>query len=148
MDKRLHVTPEKCIGCRTCELACAMSHPEDSSGMGFPRVAVRDCGESVFIPVLCLQCEDAACVKACPVEALVRNAKTGAIEVLQERCVRCMACVAACPFGNMHSDAATGRVFKCDLCGGSPRCAQFCPTRTLEYARRPSAAPAPAPAAR
>jgi len=67
------------------------------------------------------------------VEALVRNEKTGAIDVLDDRCIKCMACVTACPFGNMHADEQQRTVFKCDLCKGEPKCAMFCPTRTLEY---------------
>jgi Fe-S-cluster-containing hydrogenase component 2 len=133
MIYRLHVTPDRCIGCRTCELACAFSHPAEGMGIGMSRISTLDQGNNVFIPLLCLQCENAACVQACPVEALVRNEKTGAIEVNEERCIKCLACVTACPFGNMYTDAMHQNVFKCDLCKGQPKCAMFCPTRTLEY---------------
>jgi Fe-S-cluster-containing hydrogenase component 2 len=44
-----------------------------------------------------------------------------------------MACVTACPFGNMHADEMGKAVVKCDLCKGAPKCALFCPTKTLEY---------------
>jgi Fe-S-cluster-containing hydrogenase component 2 len=133
MQHRLHITPERCTGCRTCEIACAFSHPLDGTAMGKSRVAVRDLGENVFVPVLCLQCETAACQRACPVQALVRNFETGAIDVDAERCVRCLQCVPACPFGNLHMDPGSHRVFKCDLCGGSPKCAMFCPSKALEF---------------
>jgi Fe-S-cluster-containing hydrogenase component 2 len=101
--------------------------------MGRSRVAVSDQGSEVFIPVLCLQCETAACIKACPVQALARNFETGAVVVDEDRCVRCFQCVSACPFGNMYADRALNRVYKCDLCDGSPKCAMFCPTKALEY---------------
>lgn len=130
---RLHVTPKKCIGCRTCELACAFSHCKTLVQPSKSRIFVHSCGEEVYMPMVCLQCDDAACAKVCPVEALVRNENTGAVEVIDEKCVRCMACVAACPFGNMHLDQARMQVIKCDLCGGDPLCAKFCPTQTLEY---------------
>jgi Fe-S-cluster-containing hydrogenase component 2 len=133
MIYRLHVTPERCIGCRTCELACAFSHPVEGLGIGKSRVSTLDEGNDVHIPLLCLQCENAACVQVCPVQALQRNEKTGAIDVNQARCIKCMACVTACPFGNMHADEMRMSVFKCDLCQGAPKCAMFCPTRTLEY---------------
>ena len=132
MKYRLHITPDRCIGCRTCEIACAFSHPADG-GMGQSRVAVLDKGDEVFVPLLCLQCETAACVRACPVQAIAINFATGAYEVDEERCVRCFQCVPACPFGNMHPDRARNLVVKCDLCGGAPKCAMFCPTKTLEY---------------
>jgi Fe-S-cluster-containing hydrogenase component 2 len=83
----------------------------------------------------CLQCVDAACVKVCPVEALVRNAATGAVEVISARCVGCGLCVVGCPFGHMHFDSERHVAVKCDLCGGSPKCAQFCPNRALETVR-------------
>jgi Fe-S-cluster-containing hydrogenase component 2 len=131
--KRLLVTPIRCTGCRTCELACAFSHPAD----GEPgRSAIRAFpagGNDKGTPVVCLQCDSAACVAVCPVSALSRQERTGAVVFVAERCIGCKTCVYACPFGNIGFDDDRRRVIKCDLCGGSPRCAQFCPTRTLEY---------------
>ncbi len=131
--KRLYVVPAKCIGCRTCELSCTFVHSDPAGTLARSRVKVHDMGEETFIPVLCLQCEVAGCVKACPVAALTRNEETGAIEVDYEKCVRCMACVAACPFGNMLVEPEDGSVIKCDVCKGRPACAMFCPTKALEY---------------
>lgn len=152
MKYRLHVTPERCIGCRTCEMACAFSHPLEDGGLGHARLSVLDRGpreegtEHVFVPLLCLQCETAACIRACPVQALVRNFETGAVEIVEERCVRCYQCVPACPFGNMHVDERHAFVYKCDLCGGEPKCALFCPTKTLEYLPVPEPVHRPAEA--
>ena len=50
-----------------------------------------------------------------------------------DKCVKCMACVAACPFGCSLHDSVHHLVVKCDLCGGDPACAHFCPTKALEY---------------
>ena len=61
--KRLYVTPGKCIGCRTCELSCTFAHSTEGSGLRRSRVKVHDTGKETFIPVLCLQCEVAACVR-------------------------------------------------------------------------------------
>ncbi len=132
MSKVLTVTPTRCIGCRTCEVACAFRHA-DNGVPGRSRVQVRTVAKEVWVPILCLQCDDAACVKACPVFALWRNPITGAIDVQADRCVQCNACVSACPFGNVSVEAPARAVVKCDVCGGDPACAQFCPTRALEY---------------
>jgi Fe-S-cluster-containing hydrogenase component 2 len=131
MKKNLQVTPSKCTGCRTCELACAFSHQADSRPTR-TRINTYQAGIQVFIPVLCLQCEEAACVKVCPNESLTRNPDTGAIEV-NERCIKCMACIAACPFGNISIDNVTNSVIKCDLCKGEPMCAAFCPSGALVF---------------
>jgi Fe-S-cluster-containing dehydrogenase component len=44
-----------------------------------------------------------------------------------------MACVAACPFGCAIFDKQQDVFVKCDLCGGDPACAHFCPTKALEW---------------
>jgi len=132
MERIFRVVVERCIACGKCELACAFAHGEQGVP-GRSRIVIDRRGPNVGIPIVCLQCDDAACVAVCPVAALCRNELTGAIEVLAERCIRCKMCVAACPFGNMLWDSAYHRVAKCDLCGGEPRCVPFCPTHALEY---------------
>ena len=133
MKARFIVSPALCIGCRTCELACAFAHAVDGK-LGKSRIYPLDGGfKELWVPVTCLQCEEAACVKSCLVNALQRNEETGAVELNQEKCVKCMACVAACPFGCSLLDEQHELVVKCDLCGGDPACARFCPTKALEY---------------
>lgn len=133
MKFRFIVNPEVCTGCRTCELACAFTHAIDGKP-GKSRIYPLAAGyKDLWVPVVCLQCEDPACVKSCLVDALKRNPETGAIELDQEKCVKCMACVAACPFGCSLHDQQHDLVVKCDLCGGDPVCAHFCPTKALQY---------------
>ncbi len=87
------------------------------------------------MPLVCLQCAEASCVKVCPVQALRRNLDTGAIEVKKDRCIGCRLCTIVCPFGNIVIDQVEDldKSIKCDLCGGSPACAAFCPSQALEY---------------
>jgi carbon-monoxide dehydrogenase iron sulfur subunit len=131
---RYTVNPVLCTGCRTCELACAFTHTQDQKP-GRSRIYPIAYGPDRFVPVTCLQCDDAACVKSCLFDALKRNETTGAIELDKDRCVNCRACVAACPFGCALIDDVHDEVVKCDLCGGSPACARFCPTKALVYKR-------------
>lgn len=133
MKMRFVVNPELCTGCRTCELACSFTHSVGNN-RSITRISPIDGGfPDLWVPVTCLQCEDAACVKSCLVDALRRNPETGAIELNNEVCINCMACVAACPFGCSIFDAQHEMVVKCDLCGGDPACAHFCPTKALEW---------------
>ncbi len=126
----LVVNARLCTGCRTCEIACAFAHGTPGA-FGAPRVRVA-ADRTLHVPVLCLQCDDAACVRVCPTRALGRNARTGAIECASSRCIRCGQCAIACSFGNI-TVTATGETQKCDLCGGQPACARFCPSGALKY---------------
>ena len=133
MQKRLVVQPQLCIGCRACEMACAFTHGANGQP-GATRCQTITVGKDEYVPMLCLQCDNAACVQSCPVEAITRNEDTGVVLVDMEKCMLCMACTVACPFGNMHFDAPKTSVIKCDLCAGhgdDPRCAMFCPTKCL-----------------
>lgn len=132
MDMVYRVIVERCIACGKCELACAFGHGSE----GRPaksRINIHRRGPDLGTPVVCFQCDDAACADICPTEALVRNEETGAIDVDRDKCILCRMCVAACPFGNMLWDETYHVVQKCDLCGGDPKCVPFCPTRALEY---------------
>jgi carbon-monoxide dehydrogenase iron sulfur subunit len=133
MKSRLVVTPNLCTGCRTCELACAFAH-SIAGKPGRSRIYPLPAGSpDAYTPVVCFQCDDPACVKSCLVDALALNEETGAIELDQEKCVRCGACTAACPFGCALHDTVHDLFVKCDLCEGDPVCAMFCPTKALEY---------------
>jgi Fe-S-cluster-containing hydrogenase component 2 len=133
MKARFVVTPNLCTGCRTCELACSFAHTVRGKP-GLSRIYPLAGGfTDLWVPVACLQCEEAACAKACLVNAITRNPDTGAMDLNQERCIQCMACVAACPFGCALPDHQNEMVVKCDLCGGDPVCAHFCPTKALEF---------------
>lgn len=128
---QLVVIPNNCIGCRTCELACSVTHSL-AGQMSPSRIRIHPQGEDRYVQLTCLQCADAACAKVCPAGALERNEATGAIEHLPARCVGCGLCAAACPFGHMHFDRELLMPIKCDLCGGRPACAAFCPNQALE----------------
>ncbi|MBN2055118.1 4Fe-4S dicluster domain-containing protein [bacterium] len=131
--KRLRIYPHKCINCRNCELACAYGHHQQFR-LDKSRVHTISIGENqIHVPILCLQCVEAACVKACPVGALVLNEQNGLVEYIKERCIRCKACAAACPFGNITVDPDDGGILKCDLCDGQPMCAIFCPTKAIIF---------------
>ncbi|MCQ4635588.1 4Fe-4S dicluster domain-containing protein [Anaerovorax odorimutans] len=130
MAKTMVLQPEKCLGCKTCELVCSFNrtkefNPQRSAVSVIPYDAAMIC-----VPIMCTQCEDACCAEICPVSAIERNAD-GAMIVDQKKCIGCKMCISACPLGNMALDS-TG-VFKCDLCGGDPQCAKFCPSGAIAF---------------
>lgn len=130
MYRKIVIRPESCIGCRSCELVCAYGHFNAISPK-LANVKVYTLENFFNAPVMCMHCDDAECVKVCPVEALHRNAKTGAVEVDHEKCIHCGKCVAACKIGNIRK---VGEVtLKCDLCGGFPKCAAVCPAGAIDF---------------
>lgn len=134
MNQFILADPEKCIGCRTCEVACMMSHQSSATPVAFTsRIRVVK-GGTFTTAVGCHQCEDAPCANVCPTGAIHRAA--GAWLVKQSRCIGCKSCMVACPFGAMQVRVVEDRVqaLKCDLCAhreGGPACVEACPTHAL-----------------
>lgn len=133
MLKSLSIDPQKCTGCLQCELACSYKH-EGVFNPSKSRIKVFTFhDQGLFAPYTCTQCAEAWCLHACPVEAIVDNKITGAKEVIGSVCVGCKVCTIACPFGTVNYNQDTGKVVKCDLCGGDPECVKACPTDAITY---------------
>ena len=86
----------------------------------------------------CLHCADAPCKNACPVDAILRDAK-GLVLIDNDLCIGCKECLAACPFGAMQFDDDQETAVKCDLCverlknDQAPACYSVCPTRCISW---------------
>ncbi len=134
MQKSLLMYPDKCTSCLQCEMACSFEHT-GAFNPAKSRIKVFEFGHGArAVPYTCTQCAEAWCQQACPVDALTRNQETGAVEVIDSRCVGCKVCTIACPFGTINYSTDTGKVVKCDLCGGDPQCSEACPTGAIVYA--------------
>ncbi|CAM3724326.1 Electron transport protein HydN [Vibrio aerogenes CECT 7868] len=155
MNRFIFADANKCIGCRTCELACAISHQNEDIGTladpkNFtPRLSVIK-NAQVTVPVMCRQCDDAPCAQVCPNNAIVHE--DGYIKVIQSRCIGCKTCAIACPYGAMNIETTMvenhsgysglfqrktpqSQAVKCDLCSHSeagPACVQVCPTQAIK----------------
>ena len=134
MNHVLLLQPEYCIDCRSCQLACSLKH-EGTFRPSKSRIEVLTSPMKFSVPLTCLQCEEPACATVCVVNALTKNAATGLVEYNAQKCIGCRICVSACPFGNISYDRETKKVLKCDVCGGEPECATFCPTKAIEWVR-------------
>jgi Fe-S-cluster-containing dehydrogenase component len=93
-------------------------------------------------PVVCMHCEDPACAKVCPAEA-IRQDEVGIVHSsMKARCIGCSNCVLACPFGVPRYVAAIDQMMKCDMCydrtsiGKKPMCATVCPSQALFFGPR------------
>jgi Fe-S-cluster-containing hydrogenase component 2 len=129
----LLVDPEKCTGCKLCEIACAIKN----AGMCSPTASrihvVKWMRAGVYIPMVCQQCDSPICETVCPMDAIKRDERTGALVIDYDKCVGCRMCVVFCPFGGVGIDAKQGKVVKCELCEGDPVCVKFCEPEALFY---------------
>lgn len=133
MTSFIMANPAACIGCRTCEIACALEHATEHAAFA-PRLTVLRL-DALSVPVMCHQCENAPCVGACPVGALSMGDER--VEADAARCIGCQSCVVACPFGVITVEVSKNQsatIVKCDLCHGrerGPACIDVCPTSAL-----------------
>lgn len=145
--KDLIIRHELCMGCRSCEIACAVEHSESKnlfSALGEKPAPKRrihvECSPDleVSIPITCRQCENAPCASVCPTKALSQDKTTGIVSYNHDRCVDCWTCSMVCirfsplyqlilGIGCWTSSMARNREVisrqveagvKCDLCQG------------------------------
>lgn len=133
---------EKCIGCRTCEIACKDRNDLESS-ITFRRVRSFECGTYPTSTVFhysgsCNHCANAACVQACPMGALSKN-EEGVTVRDQASCIACMNCAQACPYGIPQLSWQRKTAAQCDTClslrsdGENPACVDACHMRCLYF---------------
>lgn len=137
--KQLRIDSEKCLGCRSCELACALEN-EGILAMDRSRINVirftesRELGLPSNQIFVCRQCKDAPCLAICPESALHKGIGDDiTIRVVAERCTGCDLCVKACPFGAVRIEPESKKAVKCELCGGDPACVNMCPAEAITF---------------
>ncbi len=90
---------ETCIGCQYCMWACQATNdvPRDNMrwNVGFPERTEN--GTDFYMTRPCLHCQEAPCVKVCPVGATwIRE--DGVVTMDYDRCIGCRYCEVACPY--------------------------------------------------
>jgi Fe-S-cluster-containing hydrogenase component 2 len=131
--KTLMVEPDLCTGCRSCEMACSLSH-EGKCSPSLSRIRViKFDGEGRNVPSICAHCAKPDCLSACAEGAIAIDPSSGAVLIDEALCTGCRACISACPHSQIGLHPEKRLAFKCDLCGGDPQCARFCPTGALAF---------------
>jgi anaerobic carbon-monoxide dehydrogenase iron sulfur subunit len=133
MDKVLIFSPDRCTGCSLCELICSLVHTQTCNPERSRIRILKKEQKFVITQTFCQQCENAACITACPVSAIKNNESLGTIEIDHELCVECKLCIKACPFKGIYHDNIDEKIIACDLCGGDPECVKYCETKAIEF---------------
>lgn len=133
MTKRIIISPDKCTGCRTCELTCSFNKHDDFNPKDAAISVHSFENEGIDVPITCLQCDEPDCVAACPVNALEKDELTGVVNYDSEKCIKCKLCVKACPYGSITYSPRLNEIIKCDECGGDPQCVKLCPSGAITY---------------
>lgn len=131
--RKLTVVPERCSGCRVCELACAI-HNFGVNNPKKARLRVFSLYPHPVIkkPVVCHQCKHPMCAENCPTGAIYTTPE-GIVKIDDGTCVSCNVCVTSCPFGAIFLHPDRDAPFKCELCDGRPKCVEVCPKKAILY---------------
>ncbi len=139
---RFHFDMTKCIGCRSCEVACNEQNGNPADIL-WRRIGELEGGtypdtQRHYLSMGCNHCLDADCLKGCPVDAYTKDAVTGIVMHSADACIGCQYCVWNCPYSVPQYNPERGVVGKCDMCKGrldegqEPACVNACPEGAIE----------------
>ena len=147
MGKVMVININECTGCYNCVIACKDEHVDNDwlpwtkaqppMGHFWIKVLSIERGSQPFvkvtyIPIMCQHCDNAPCIKVCPVNAIKRR-EDGLVWIDQNTCTGCGLCINACPYGAIYINDKLKVAQKCTWCahlidrGQNPRCVDACP---------------------
>ena len=100
--------------------------------VGEDTINPEDITKAFFVPKLCNQCENPACVQVCPVGATYKT-KDGVVLIDRKWCIGCGYCIMACPYGVRFFHPVYKVAEKCTFCyhriskGMKSACVDACP---------------------
>jgi len=147
----------KCIGCKTCVVACKEEAglPADTrlnrlydspDGLNeYTKNVIqlyKGDNEYSYVKKQCMHCIDPACVGACMLGAL-KKGDYGVVSYDADTCIGCRYCEVACPFNvpKFEWAKATPKIVKCELCkdrlakGKQPACTEVCPAKAVIFGK-------------
>ena len=147
----LMVDLKRCIGCKTCIVACRNNHDlvdhanampnelpyylrviKETSGK-FPELSQR----CYVIP--CQHCKEPECMTNCRFEAISKDKETGIVQIDKDKCKGCKLCTKKCPYEVIQFNKEARKAHKCNLCyskiikGETTVCAETCLTDAVSF---------------
>ena len=148
------VDASRCVGCFNCHLACRdehsgtdhlpLSRAQPARGASWIEVRLKESGtfpkvKLSRVPVPCLQCDDAPCLRAATGGAVYRR-DDGIVVIDPVKAVDQPQIGEACPYGVIAWNADLQLAQKCTFCAHlldagwkEPRCVEACPTQALRF---------------
>ena len=118
--------------CRLCEEACAKEKGEGV--LSLSRIKLAHAPQIHFNEALtCTQCSQPRCLQICPAGAIEKSIVDGVVRIDELKCVGCGLCILTCPYGGIYYNRQTQKSFKCDMCGGTPKCVEACPYHVITH---------------
>jgi Fe-S-cluster-containing dehydrogenase component len=148
------VNVARCVGCYNCWLACKDEHcgneypgyaaEQPKRGHSWIKIIEKERGKFpkvkvAFIPILCMHCEDAPCVKMSK-DGAVYQRQDGIIIIDPKKAIGRREILTYCPYRVIYWNEKKNLPQKCTFCAHlldkgfkEPRCVEVCPTDALIF---------------
>ncbi len=145
----------RCNGCYNCQIVCKDEHvdndwtpiakPQPDTGHFWMRMTQETRGtvpkvRVSYLPILCMHCDDAPCIPACPVDGGIYKRHDGLVIIDPTKCTGCRHCIDACPYGCIYFNESSNIAQKCTGCAHlldkgwkEPRCVDACMTGAIRF---------------
>lgn len=154
----LLIDTTRCSVCFACQVACKdefvgniyppYSYPQPDSEQEWIKVTEIEKGRFPYakvypIPILCMHCDKAPCIEACPVSGGIYKNESGVVIIDPAKCdiskCKTKPCIEGCPYRVIFFNDDSSICQKCTLCmhrlkeGKEPACVNACSSDVFAF---------------